>query len=171
MQKPPCGGFCARSLVRSCRTGQAGRLSASQHAPTRSSMAMRTHALLLWIQSCRATCLKRERDSFSRYAQSYAMRNLNALVSSYESDESSRPDRHEPRVESVQALRTTGSSCRFIHAPPAADAATSATQGSLMADQLSRPAISASFAAAERSSARNPSPHRARCHRRTSDRP
>jgi uncharacterized protein DUF1016 len=41
MQKLPRGGFCARLLVRSCRTRQAGRLTQLQHEQRASSTARR----------------------------------------------------------------------------------------------------------------------------------
>ena len=39
MQKPPCGGFCAQSLTRSCRVGQAGRLRIFKHELTARSIS------------------------------------------------------------------------------------------------------------------------------------
>ena len=34
MQKPPCGGFCAQLLTRSCRVDQTGRLKIFKHELT-----------------------------------------------------------------------------------------------------------------------------------------
>ena len=34
VQKPPCGGFCAQPLTRSCRVGQTGTLTIFKHEPT-----------------------------------------------------------------------------------------------------------------------------------------